>query len=179
MDKGKTLTQKDNLVFQSHCMVAFIQELANANFLKSPSYEWVKFNDKDLKFFIRDQIGILNQGTVLLFLYAMLVVPKELIHSEYQVEFGELESWLKERISDFESTYKNKQIKLNEVNLLDKIRNSVSHATVVFHKNLKIEFVDNYGSSNTSFKLLMTDFPEFLQKLQNIFKRYFEQFRSK
>lgn len=84
-----TITQEDNLLIQSYITVSFLLELKNLDFLNSDYYKNAEFQDKYVQESITT-IGIDNQGSMLMALYAMLVIPKEKIKSRFESEFDKL-----------------------------------------------------------------------------------------
>jgi hypothetical protein len=72
------ISQKDNLLLQSYYSVSFLVELVNNNFLGTKCFDEMKFGASWIKEGIKE-IGIDNQGSLMMSLYAMLVIPRELI----------------------------------------------------------------------------------------------------
>ena len=83
------ITQEDNLLLQTHITTSFLFELINQNFTNSDYYKNMYFDD----IFVKDnllKVGIDNQGTLLMILYAMLVVPKQLLEQDFPNEFAQI-----------------------------------------------------------------------------------------
>ncbi len=87
-------TAEDNLLIQSYFTTAFLLELKNKDFLNSDYYKNASFEDKFVKESL-PKVGIDNQGTLLMMLYTMLVVPKQLLEKDFPVEFEALNGKVK------------------------------------------------------------------------------------
>lgn len=97
-------TQEDNLLIQSYFITAFLVELENQDFLNSDYYKNVSFEDKFVKENLLE-VGIDNQGTLLVMLYTMLVIPKQLLEKDFPTEFKALNEKISELKSKAVSTY--------------------------------------------------------------------------
>jgi len=90
MCKGETMvmeyTQEDNLLIQIYFTIAFLLELKNNDFLNSEYYKNVRFEDNFVKENL-PKVGIDNQGALLICLYSMLVVPKQLLEQKFPNEW--------------------------------------------------------------------------------------------
>lgn len=67
-------SSNDNLLIQSYFTTALLTELKNAKFLESDYYKDANFEDK----FVHENlpsVGIDNRGSLLIFLYTLLIVP--------------------------------------------------------------------------------------------------------
>jgi intein/homing endonuclease len=169
------MTQEDNLIVQSQISIAFLVELKNNNFLKSSFYDSMKFGVPEYKNVI-STIGIDNQGTLLLALYSMLVIPKQLIEKEFTKQFDEVNIKLQQYIMTEETTYKKDQ-KAKIINYLHRIRNAVAHARVEFDPNNIVTFTDN-NPQTTEYcvlKIKLDDIGYFLTQLQSIFMEYYKK----
>lgn len=169
------MTQEDNLIVQSQISIAFLVELKNNNFLKSSFYDSMKFGVPEYKNVI-STIGIDNQGTLLLALYSLLVIPKQLIEKEFPEQFEVVNIQLQQYIVTEETTYK-KDKKTNKINYLHRIRNAVAHARVEFEPNNIVIFKDKNPNTDEFCVLSMklSDVGDFLTQLQSIFFAYYKK----
>jgi len=120
------ITQEQNLIFQSYFSTVLSTELKNNDFLASDFFESMKFGSPWVKDEI-SKIGIDNQGLLLMTLYSMLVIPKELIQNEFKSEYAEINKYLSTIAINTHSDYGNDK---PVVNYLNHIRNSVAHSRV-------------------------------------------------
>jgi len=165
------MDKNQDLIIQSYFTVAFVTELKNNDFLNSECYRNMKFEDTFLKDNL-PQIGIDNRGALLIFLYAMLVVPKELIEQELPSEFRNFNSLIEQIKSQAYSTYESDA---ENINYLRHIRNAVAHANVEFSEN-DVEFIDkNNSGSQCNIKIPLDRLGQFLEKLQKIIISYLKQ----
>lgn len=170
------LTQDDNLLIQTYFTTAFLGELTNNNFLKSDCYKNLQFGDNYIKENL-PSIGIDNQGTLLIMLYTMLVIPKQLLSQNFPDEFCALNNFLKDLNSRVESNYQsdNKQI-----DFIRHIRNSVAHARVTFIPYVSVTFTDeNNRGEICSITIPLMKIGAFLTELQQVFMKYIETLKTK
>jgi len=168
--------QKDNLLIQTYFTTSFLAELNNNDFLNSDYYKNVTFQDK----FVKDNlpsIGIDNQGTLLMFLYTMLVVPKQLIENEFPDEFSNLNNVIEKVKSNATSNYKKDAEKIDYIR---HIRNSVAHARVEFDPKKTVTFTDkNNNGEICEITIPLMSIGIFLTALQQVFMKYIESLKKK
>jgi hypothetical protein len=168
--------QEDNLLIQSYFTIAFLVELKNDNFLNSDYYKNMRFGDN----YIKDNlpsIGIDNQGTLLISLYTMLVIPKQLLEKRFPDEFIELNNKLDKIKLRAESSYSKDSEKID---YLRHIRNAVAHARVEFNPNVSVTFTDeNNNGESCSITIPLNSMGLFLTELQKIFMTYVENLKQK
>ena len=133
---------------------------------------------------IKDEIsniGIDNQGLLLMTLYSMLVIPKELIQNEFKSEYAEINNYLSTIARDTHSDYgSDKPV----VNYLNHIRNSVAHSRVSFNPSGSVTFSDERKNFKTkklekfSTVIPLEKFGEFLMQLQTIHLAYIEKLQN-
>ena len=166
------LTQKDNLMIMPYINCMFILELKNKEFLKSEYYKNMDFQDKNIPR-VFSEVGLDNQGLLLMTLYSLLVVPKELYDNELSTEFTGLNKKIKTIKTYEESNYSYDK---NEINYVKHIRNAVSHANLRFEPNDYVEFIDTnkYSTKNEKciIRIPLVKISELLEYLQGIFYRY-------
>lgn len=143
------ISQETDLILQSYFSVVLITELKNNNFLESDFYKHMNFNTPGIKELIKQKISIDNQGMLLMFLYAMLVIPKELIGNKYKKEYSDINQYLNGIAKNTHTDYEDDS---PTINYLRHIRNSVAHSRVEFLPNKYIVFNDNDNKRNNSFR---------------------------
>jgi hypothetical protein len=169
-------TQEDNLLIQSYFTTAFLLELKNNDFLQSDYYKNVSFDDKFVKENL-PRVGIDNQGTLLMTLYTMLVIPKQLLEEDFPAEFEALNKRVDELKSEAISTYRKDS---DEIDFIRHIRNAVAHARVEFEPNTYVKFVDkNNGGEICEITIPLERFGLFLTELQKVFMNYIESLKVK
>jgi len=133
---------------------------------------------------IKDEIlgiGIDNQGLLLMTLYSMLVIPKELIQNEFKNEYNEINQYLSTVAINTHSDYGSDNL---EMNYLNHIRNSVAHSRVSFKPLVSVTFSDERKNFKTKkIEKFSTDIPlvklgEFLMQLQTIHLKYIEKLQK-
>ncbi len=170
------LTQDDNLLIQTYFTTAFLGELINNNFLNSDCYKNLQFDDNYLKENL-PIIGIDNQGTLLIMLYTMLVIPKQLLSQNFPDEFDELNDVVKNLNSNVESNYQSDNI---QIDFIRHIRNSVAHARVTFIPNVSVTFTDeNNRGEICTITIPFVKIGAFLTELQKVFMKYIEKLKTK
>jgi hypothetical protein len=175
------LTQDDNLLIQSYFTVAFLTELNNNNFLNSDYYKKMNFRDKYIKEKL-PYIGIDNQGAMLIFLYTMLVIPKQLLYKNFSNQFMQLNIKLDKIKSDAHSNYKKDTYDgVLKIDYIRHIRNAVAHAKVEFIQKVSVTFndEDNRSGESCSITIPLSSMGILLTELQNIFMIYVENLKSK
>lgn len=166
-----TLTQENNLIIQSYMTVSFLLELKNLNFLKSDYYKHAEFQDKFIKKSLHD-IGLDNQGSMLMTLYAMLVIPKQLIEHQFPDEFNNLNGVVDKIKSDAQSTYKKDSVSIDYIR---HIRNAVAHAKVSFVPKTEVIFLDeNNRGEQCTITIPLAKFGIFVTALQKVFFKYID-----
>lgn len=168
-----TLTQENELLIQSYSTVAFLTELKNLDFLKSDYYKNANFQDKFVKEVIT-RVGIDNQGSMLMVLYTMLVIPNERIKHRFPDEFDNLNKVV-HTIKNDTKTQSNYKKDLVSINYIQHIRNSVAHANLSFVSDTEVVFFDgNESGDNCTITIPLAEFGVFLTALQKVFFKYVE-----
>jgi len=158
--------QEDNLLIQSYINVALLAELVKNKFFESDYFKNMKFDAPWVKETLC-KVGPDNQGSALMALYAMLVIPRELAFSKYPNQVKDLSDFLVAKTQSTSTTYKSDK---PNVDFLRHIRNSVSHARVTFRQNDAIVFSDTDSRNGEAFvtELPLSYLGQFLEKLQMI-----------
>ncbi len=116
-----------------------------------------------------------EQGALLMYLYALLVVPKELIDIEkYKNKYAYINNWIKlNNISEAENTtYKYDKPLINYVR---HIRNAVSHGNVEFEESEYVIFKDNSpdGKQSCQFKIALgNNITKVIYELRKVIEDY-------
>ena len=169
-------SQEDNWLIQSYFTAAFLVELKNNDFLNSNYFKKVPFEDKYVKETL-PKVGIDNQGTFLIMLYTMLVVPRQLLEKDFPTEFEALNGIVDKLKSNAVSTYKKDSVKID---FIRHIRNAVAHARVEFNPNVSVKFSDeNNGGEKCEITIPLQNIGFFLTELQKVFMKYIETLKSK
>ncbi len=169
------ITQEDNLILQSYYTTVLLKALGDSKLEKSEYFaaldipDWTKDGLRE--------IGVQNQGSALMALYAMFVVPRELIRCEVPEQFAGIESFLKTAVSTVETTYEGEDASnRGTICFANHIRNSVAHARVAFTPDVSIEFTDRNRTRNRNeeFKatLPLSKFGELLGRMQEVHLAY-------
>lgn len=167
--------EKKSLLCQTIATAGLIQQLDHTDFLHSDYYRSLSFDGlgtdgKILKDVLsRSSIG--NPATMLMFLYGLFVMPKELFKDSSQAENAikdETNNTLSPVAVILESTYRSDQ---NGFNYYRHIRNSVSHARVSFETNAGTCYVifsdeNSKTAEKCSFRLKTVDIGVLLSKVQ-------------
>lgn len=178
-------TSEESMLLSTYFTTAFLAELHNNNFLESDYYKNMKFQDQFIKKTF-PSIGIGNQGTALMTLYAMLILPKEALLNKYPSEFNNLNQTIDKIKTHSFSTY---ELDETSINYHRHIRNSLAHFNVDFDNMSKsFIFVDkntkNKGKPNEIIETFSVTIPVMniglmLTELQRIFFVYVESVKEK
>jgi hypothetical protein len=163
------LNQEDNLLIQSYLTSAFLLNLKQNDFLNSDYYKNRRIKDVTVDEYL-PKINIDNQGALLMILYSMLVIPKQLLFNSFKNDFEKLNIKIKEIVLNVESSYKNDK---PEIDFIRHIRNSVAHANVTFSQKESVTFSDrNRDEEKCSIIIPLIKMPFLLKELQQIFINY-------
>lgn len=176
------ITQQDNLIIQSYVNVCLATELKNNKFIESAYFNSLIFTNPSIKNSIIE-VNIDNQGFFLMAMYAMLVIPHELIATAYKNDYLIINEYLEKNTNNTKSTYASDTPK---VNFLRHIRNSIAHARVSFNPGISVTFTDE-GKINKKTKckesfstdLSLSNAGNFLSQLQKIHIKYIENITDK
>jgi len=158
------ITQEENLILQSYITVSLLAELGNNKFFESDCFREMNFGSPDCKSFLEHN-GIDNQGSAIMSLYAMLVVPYELIRERFPNEFSSMNDFLKNKTTIINTTYHNNP---SDSDLMYHLRNAVAHCRISFKEGESINFTDSNRNRTKEFsgKLPLSDLSMFIHKLQ-------------
>jgi hypothetical protein len=101
------ITRQEDLILQSYFTVSLLVELGKNQFFSSDYFKSMSLGSPDIKKFL-EKNGVDNQGSAIMSLYAMLVVPCELIKDNYEDEFSEMNVFFGTKDKNACTTYKDK-----------------------------------------------------------------------
>jgi hypothetical protein len=129
---------EENLIFQPYLIIELLFNLKKHNFIGSDYFKKMKYNE-DTRDLLK-KAGIDNQGLIMLSLYALLVIPKEILEKkDYDPDFEKINK----KISDyFQNTETNYGSDTPNTNYTRHLRNALSHGRISFIGNSHIEFKD-------------------------------------
>jgi len=164
------LTQKEDLLVQSYYTFSLLAELCNNKLLESEYYDGMVFGVPQIKEDLRS-IGIDNQGCVLIALYVMLVIPKEIVQQKYTSEYDSISEFLRTHTQNTSTTYRKDT---PTVEYLKHIRNAVAHARVEFRPHDVVIFSDKNKNTKELFstELPLSHLGEFINQLQKVHIAY-------
>ena len=117
------------------------------------------------------KIGVDNQGCAMMLLYAMLVLPREIIQQAYSSEYDKIDAFLKTHTQNTTTTYSSDA---SSVKYLRHIRNAIAHARVEFSPTDAVTFNDENHRTNETFstELPLNYLGELLHRLQMVHIAY-------
>ena len=132
-------TEQESIFCQALATTSLLVELANSDFLKSNYYEKniiFKTNNDNLKKILNES-GLGNPATFQMFLYILLVMPKETLSKLDDSTIDLWEDKFNKKIQSFtpvvNTTYPNESNNdLASINYYRHIRNAVSHSKCVY-----------------------------------------------
>lgn len=168
-------SNNDNLLIQSYFTTALLTELKNANFLDSDHYKNMQFQDKFVQGSL-PEVGIDNQGTLLMVLYTLLVVPRQILEKNFPADFNSLNAEIERLANSTKSNYKNDAQSVDHVRHL---RNSVAHARANFKQDGTVTFHDEDGRGSVWEAIFtLSNIGHLITALQAIFMKYVENVKS-
>lgn len=172
------LTEQESIFCQALAMTSLLGELSNRDFLNSDYYnENIHFagNGDNFRKILKAS-GMGNPATMQMFLYILLVMPKETLSGLDHVTIESWENALKTIIQSFNpsvtTTYPGESSgDLSTVNYYRHIRNAVSHSRCVYETEEGRQYVtfkdeDPKRSYHCEIKMLTSDVGSMLEVLQ-------------
>lgn len=173
------LTEQKSIFCQALAMTSLLGELSNKDFLNSDYYNEniiLTGNNDNFKKNLRAS-GLGNPATMQMFLYILLVMPKETLSGLDDTTISSWENALKTTIQSFNinvtTTYPGESSSdLSTVNYYRHIRNAVSHAKCVYETEKGRTYVtfkdkDFKHSYHCEIKMLTSDVGSILEVLRN------------
>ena len=169
---AESITPKQNLVIQSYLTVSLLAELKNNNLIDSYYFNNMRFGNPSIKTSLKE-IGVDNQGCAMMTLYAMLVLPKELIENEHLSDYEKINHFLQIHTQRTNTTYASDS---RSVNYLRHIRNAVAHAKIEFRPGEVITFSDENQRKKEAFytELPLAHLGQLIHELQMVHLKYIQ-----
>jgi hypothetical protein len=172
------LTEQESIFCQALAMTSLLVELSDRDFLNSDYYNqniiFAENNDNFQK--ILKASGLGNPATMQIFLYILLVMPKETLSGLDDRTLNSWENALKTIVSSFSlsvtTTYPGESSSnLSTVNYYRHIRNAVSHANCVYETEKGRTYItfkdeDTRKLYHCEIKMLTSDAGRILEVLQ-------------
>jgi hypothetical protein len=175
-----TLTQEQDIMFQSYFTACLLVELYNNKFLESDYFQNMTFGAPQTKDALRS-IGMDNRGCAMIMLYAMLVIPREVenVKQAYSSKYDEIQTFLTMYTKNTETNYKSDK---PLIQYLRHIRNAVSHAHVEFRPYDSVDTV-RFTDENHKKERFVTELPinklgELNHRLQMIHMAYIQDLQQ-
>lgn len=164
------VTPEENIFLQSYYTACLLTELTNNNLVDSQFFAEMHFDDPRVKEAIR-QVGLDNQGLALMFLYALLVVPRELNLPDFNPDYSDVNAWLDASLRKVHTTYSRDA---KAVDYVRHLRNAVSHARIAFRPAdcMVFEDEDTRRGFHFSAELPLCHLGELCQKLTSVHSQY-------
>lgn len=165
------LPQDQMIIVQQFVSICFITELHKNNFLESQFFNDMKFDNESVRDYIK-AFHIDNEGMLLIFLYSLLLIPKEKIYDVYKDEYDALDKKIDGLKISFESTYPEPDKKY-----IRHIRNAIAHGKVEF-KGDSIFFNDDYRGNQFCVEIPRCKIGDILIDLQKILLHYIKDVKN-
>ena len=159
-----------NILIQANSVSYLLIALKQNNFLKSNYYN-SEFNlSSDIRE-IFNQVDIDNQGCLLMILYTILLMPKEIFFQNFKTDFISLADFMDNEQSIKITSTNNKKIKKEDY--IRHLRNSIAHSSVSFIPNESVTFSDSHkGKSVVTIEIPLNKIPDILSILFEILKKF-------
>lgn len=180
MKKDDPLQNDDDLLIQVFISIEMMRSLFLSKFSESEYFENLEFKDPYIKTLIK-QSGVGNKGYVLLTLYSLLVIPKELFSDKYEetsIEFNEIA----EKLFHFkESNYPEDS---RGINYLRHMRNAISHGKISFQdEGSVIIFLDSRqsrkGNHKSTIKIRLKNLNPLFTFLRSVIYTHISEMQTK
>lgn len=180
--KTINFTEQESIFCQALATTSLLVELANRDFLKSNYYEKnIIFNTNNDNFKkILNESGLGNPATFQMFLYILLVMPKETLS---RLDASTIDLWENEFNTEIQSfapvvntTYPNESNNdLTSINYYRHIRNAVAHSKCVYkteNGHSYVTFKDGNRVHRCEIKILTNDVGEMFELLHKQLMTY-------
>ena len=183
MSKNIPISKELSLLLQCLVTTSFLTELHRINFIKRKDFELLDFQCKEVKeIFVMS--GIDNPATMQMMLYALLVVPKEVLS---RLEYEPFEDFVINRLNPLVialvdkngtiSSYRSDN-ECGQINYIRHIRNAVAHSRCDFISDNGVNFVifndANEKGYKCSIKIECQRVGWILIELQNLIFKFYE-----
>jgi|AntRauTorckE5430_2_1112549.scaffolds.fasta_scaffold02652_3 hypothetical protein len=131
------LDQDGNLIFQSYFIIELLIKLKDNNFVNSDYFNKMDYNPFSKE--LLKKVDIDNQGMLMLTLYALLVIPKEILQTSYVPDFEQINIQLSSYCHNTETNYSSDS---ENIDYIRHLRNAVAHGRMSFVNNSHLIFED-------------------------------------
>lgn len=178
-----TYSKETNLVVQSALSAVLLMDLSinSKGFIESDffnSLETKTINKVVYQFYKTGRTGVGNQGAMLMCLYSVLVLPKELLGNKY----AKLYKQINQAIAKIGGEVLVDSYREHSPNYVKHIRNAIAHAQVRFdesqpsskeeEKNIFVTFTDKKGRKKFEVKFHVSQIPKILLTLLKVHDAY-------
>lgn len=178
-----TYSKETNLVVQSALSAVLLMDLSinSKDFIESDffnSLETKTINKEVYQFYKTGRTGVGNQGAMLMCLYSVLVLPKELLGNKY----AKLYKQINRDIAKVGGEVLVNSYGEHSPDYVKHIRNAIAHAQVRFdesqprakdeEKKIFVTFTDKSGRKKFKIKFHVSQIPSILFKLLDVHKAY-------
>lgn len=166
-------SNEENLIIQSTCNAVLLATLSakGTEFIQSDFFKKMDFLfPKIQEMYEKEQIGVGNQGMVLVCLYSLLVLPKELILNVYPDEYKKVNVWIDKYKEEAEIDSYPLERYAKDLKHIYHLRNAVSHGNIEFddtnRENVICIFKDkNHAGHEYQLKLSTSKVGELVREL--------------
>lgn len=181
-----TITKEESLLLQCLATTSLLGELSNADFFQSEYFEGLTFANAECKNILKLS-GIGNPATMQMMLYALLVVPSELIFKKKVYETMDdicenVNQFIKSLVVNETTTYTyTRAANVTPINYMHHLRNSVAHSKLLFETENRtnyVTFTDGNPNNNSvfcSFKMETQKVGWILMELQKVIMEYYNK----
>jgi hypothetical protein len=157
---------EENLIIQPYLIIELLFNLKKHYFISSDYFSKMNYNNDTRDLLKRTDID--NLGLIMLSLYAMLVIPKEILKKTYVPDFEKINKKMSRYCQNTETNYKNKNIDFTY-----HLRNAVSHGRISFvNDNLIFKDQNKSGSRKFKSEINLIDLGELINDLETIIHQY-------
>ncbi len=174
------ITSEESLLLQCLSTTALLAELDNNKFIDSDYFKRLTFANDNCKIILK-QSGLGNPATMQMMLYALLIVPREILS---RTTYSSLKTYVEKRslficslIEEACSTYDNED-SIEKINYFRHIRNAVAHSKCNYlSENQKnyVVFTDDMSSKRCSIKMECYKVGIVLMELQKLIMEYYNE----
>lgn len=127
----------------------------------------MKFDNPSIEDFIM-KLGLDNQGMLIIFLYSLLLIPKEKIYEKYKSEYDLLDRKIDKYKISLKPTYDEPQTKY-----IKHLRNAIGHGKVEYTEN-SVKFADCFRNKEFLVEIPLNQIGYILNDLQQILYKYID-----
>lgn len=149
------LTDNEIIFCQALAMTTLLAELNNKDFLRSDYYKNLKFEGNEENYReILESFGLGNPATMQMYLYLLLVMPKELLDPTYiETSKKQINELFIQLIDNVDTTYKREdRDDIATIDFYNHIRNSIAHSNCryrIINDKRYVEFCDMIPPGDT------------------------------